>query len=286
MLTLLVASPAEASTDAGLRYVGASTAPARSDDGHTALLTGNGSVVAVDHGGRVHEHPTPPGCAPRRLRFPWLVLACVSADREQPAVLDVATGQVQRPPAPSASDLETRAADSFFAAGRFWIDGVRTYANGGQFAVLQHRFTGAVYVYTGVPDLDSPTYRVTPENLGSKPCGPFLTQSSRRLRIIDCDTSSVVKRCPRGCYAAINDLVSGAYVEHDQVGQVALASARVVRTWRLPARRRDRVSLVLTDNAVFASLLVAGSWRVFRGELDGYPAQPNRQSPPARGGRE
>lgn len=268
MLALLVVLPADASGAAGLRYVGESTARARSDDGRTAVLTGrDGSVVAVDRGGRVHEHATPSGCVPRRLHFPWIVLACMTDGRERPAVLDVASGRVQIPPAPSGSDPATLAVDSFSAAGRYWLKGVRTYSNGGGIPVIRHRYTGAQYLYSGTPDLDSPTYRVTPPQLASEPCGSLLTRSRQRLRVDHCGRGSVVKRCPRGCYATVNNLVSGAYVEHGWLGQVALPSARVVHTWRLPTRRRDRIRLVLTDNAVFASLLVAGTWQVFRGDL-------------------
>ena len=82
-----------------------------------------------------------------------------------------------------------------------------------------------------------------------------------------CGTSSVVARCPLGCYGIVDDLANGAYVARGRLGQVALESRRVVRSWRLPAVGRDRISLVLTRRAVYASLLVEGRWKVFRGEL-------------------
>jgi hypothetical protein len=132
--------------------------------------------------------------------------------------------------------------------------------------VLRHRYTGEEYQYSGTPDLDSPTYHVEPHRGAPAPCGPFLTKWQRRLLIAMCGTITVVKGCPHGCYALAGNLDNGAYVEDGRLRQVAMPSGRLVRAWRLPAGRRQRIKLTVTRDAVFVSLLVGDTWRVLRGK--------------------
>ena len=269
-VAILLAGPADAYANSALQYVGSFKGPARSDDGQTAVLMArDGTVTAVNRSGRVYSRALPPGCTPRRLRYPRLALACALDGAERPSVLNVTTGAVQTPPPATMGNRDAQASDSFFTAGRYWLEGIRTYTDGSSIPVVRHRYTPAQFrIWTGKADLDSPTYKLDP--LPSSPqffCGAYLTTTANRLRVLDCGRSTIVKGCPKGCYALADGALSGAYVEHDRVGQVALHSARVVRTWRLPTGRRERITLVLIGNAVFANLLVDGAWRVFRGEL-------------------
>jgi hypothetical protein len=147
------------------------------------------------------------------------------------------------------------------AAGR------RTYPNGASIPVIMHRYTGESYEHKGVSDLDSPVLRVTPRSASPARCGPFLRSSATRLRVVRCGRGRLVKLCPTGCRAADSNLVNGAYAERGRIGQVALATRRVVRTWPLPEGRRERRRLALTRDSVFVSLFVDRRWRVFRGQL-------------------
>ena len=183
-------------------------------------------------------------------------------------MLNVATGAVQTPPPATMGKRDAEASDSFFTAGRYWLEGIRTYADGSSIPVVRHRYTPAQFqVWTGEADLDSPTYKLDPLPSSPEFCGAYLATKANRLRVLVCGRSMIVKGCPKGCYALAGNGRSGVYVEHGRLGQVALDSARVVRTWRLPTGGRERVTLVLIGTAVFANLLVDGTWRVFRGEL-------------------
>jgi hypothetical protein len=181
-------------------------------------------------------------------------------------VLNVATGKLQTT---AAADAAVGASATFFRAGRYWLEGMAPDASFGYLiSVVRHRYSGEQYrVWTGTPMLDSPTYAVTPAKGEPVLCGANLTTTRNQLFVMVCGKRSLVKRCPRGCYAVAGNGTSGAFVEHGRLEQVMLHDARVLRSWRLPAGQRDRIKLLLTGNAVFASLLRAGTWHVFRAEL-------------------
>jgi hypothetical protein len=124
---------------------------------------------------------------------------------------------------------------------------VRTYPDGaGSMPVLRHRYTGYEFEYKGSPDLDSPTPHIEPMKLDSEPMTTY--------------------RCPRRCFALVARFTDVAYVEHNRVRYVSLPSGRVLRSWRLPARR-ERTRLLLAGHSVYASVLVNHRWRVYRGAL-------------------
>ena len=112
--------------------------------------------------------------------------------------------------------------------------------------VLRHRYTGDEFEYKGSPDLDSPTPHIEPMMLGSVPMTTY--------------------RCPRRCLALVARFTDAAYVEHDRLRYVSLPSGRVLRSWRLPARR-ERTRLLLAGHSLYASVLVNHRWHVYRGAL-------------------
>lgn len=269
-LLVFLASPA--SGRSALQYVGDSVAPVRSSDHRSVLLVGRDDFLrAIDQRGRLYDRRTPPGCRTRELRFSRLLLGCSDKGVERPSVLNIKTGRRQTPPPPTSPSRYGPAVDSFYMAGRFWIAGARTFSNGGTLPLLMHRYTGEQVEYKGDADLDSPTLRITPHRGEPAPCGPFLQRSRRRraetLVVRDCGHVKLVKPCPTGCFALTDDLVNGAFIDEGRLGQVDLASERVLRTWLLPRIPHQRVILTLTDRSVFASLLVGDSWRNYRGQL-------------------
>jgi hypothetical protein len=221
-----------------LLSVGTSQAPARSDDGRSVVLFPHaGAITAVGPAGRVDARELP--CTARQLRYPRLVLACPA-----PSVMNVRTGSVQTPPDPPAPD---GAWATFFRAGRYWLQGVRTYPDGGgSMPVLRHRYTGYEFEFKGSPDLDSSTPHIEPMMLGSVPMTTY--------------------RCPRRCFALVARVTDAAYVKHHQLRYVSLPSGRVLRSWRLPARR-ERTRLLLAGHNLYASVLVNHRWHVYRGAL-------------------
>ncbi len=196
-----------------------------------------GAITAVGPAGRVDARELP--CAHRQLRYPRLVLACPA-----PLVMIVRTGSVQTPPDTPALG---GARAIFSRAGRYWLEGVRTDPDGGgSMPVLRHRYTGYEFEDKGSPDLDSPTPYIEPMMLGSVPMTTY--------------------RCPRRCFALVTRFTDAAHVEHDRLRYVSLPSGRVLRSWRLPARR-ERTRLLFAGHSLYASVLVNHRWHVYRGAL-------------------
>ena len=259
-------APSDALAASALRFVGHSGAPARSDDGRTVLLTPTtGSATAITASGHVRTRSMPPGCAPRRLRHSRLVLACPANGTEQPAVLNMASGELQTPPRRDPTGATT---DAFFSAGRYWLHGLEHDAGGHLIPVVRHRYTGAQYrVWSGIPDLDSPSYRITPSNSAPEPCPARLMTTRSRLTAVVCGRRTLLKRCRSRCYAPANNRLVGAYIERGRLNQITLSSGQVLRRWRVPETKRDRITILLTANAVYISLRHEGAWRVLRAEL-------------------
>ena len=269
-VAILLAGPADAYGNSALQYVGSFKGPARSDDRQTAILMArNGTVTAVNRSGRVHRRALPPGCTPRPLRYPRLALACTVDGAERPAVLNVATGAVQTPPPATMGNRDAQASDSFFTAGRYWLEGIRTHADGSSIPVVRHRYTPAQFrIWTGEADLDSPPTSST--RCPRHPSTSAAPTSPPRRTGCGCSTADAARssraarkgatRSPAVPATASTSSTAGldkwrwtrpGSCGHGGSQQVAASASRSV----------------LIGNAVFANLFVDGTWRVFRGEL-------------------